>query len=448
MSSGAAASNKAFGLDRGLPFPLEDLEGADVVLLAGSNPAETMPPFMRYFETQQARGGALDRRSIRAGRPPRSWRRCTCSRCRAPTPRSPTGCSTCCCATAWSNQAYIERRTEGFAKVRAVAAGYWPELVERVTGVPEKKIVEAARLLGDVRPRIRADRARPRAAGAGRRQRARLHQHRARLRLPRHRGQRLRHPHRPGQRPGRPRARPEGRPAPRLPLDRAIPAARRARRRRVGRRRPTRSPDRASRPTSCSRAAAPTAASARCSSWASTPLVSSPAAHEVEARLASLDFLAVSDFFLSETARMADVVLPVRAVGGGRRHDDQPRGPRHPPQARRRGADRRRARTSASWSAWPSASASAGTSPTARREDVFDELARATRGAPADYSGITYAKIDAQRGVFWPCPSAEHTGHAAAVPRRLRDAVRQGALPRRSSTSCRPRRPTRTTRST
>ena len=30
MSSGAAASNKAFGLDRGLPFPLEDLEGADV----------------------------------------------------------------------------------------------------------------------------------------------------------------------------------------------------------------------------------------------------------------------------------------------------------------------------------------------------------------------------------------------------------------------------------
>jgi assimilatory nitrate reductase catalytic subunit len=41
---------------------------------------------------------------------------------------------------------------------------------------------------------------------------------------------------------------------------------------------------------------------------------------------------------------------------------------------------------------------------------VFNELARATKGAPADYSGITYAKIDAQRGVFWPCPSAEHTG--------------------------------------
>jgi assimilatory nitrate reductase catalytic subunit len=51
-------------------------------------------------------------------------------------------------------------------------------------------------------------------------------------------------------------------------------------------------------------------------------------------------------------------------------------------------------------------------------EDVFNELARATRGAPADYSGITYAKIDAQRGVFWPCPSPEHTG----TPRLFLDA--------------------------
>jgi len=35
MSSGAAANNKAFGLDRGLPFPLEDLENALACLRAG-----------------------------------------------------------------------------------------------------------------------------------------------------------------------------------------------------------------------------------------------------------------------------------------------------------------------------------------------------------------------------------------------------------------------------
>src|SRR5947208_6861328 len=43
MSSAAAANNRVLGLDRGLPFPLTDLAGADVVLLVGANVAETMP---------------------------------------------------------------------------------------------------------------------------------------------------------------------------------------------------------------------------------------------------------------------------------------------------------------------------------------------------------------------------------------------------------------------
>ena len=42
--SAAAAGNRAFGVDRGLPFPLADVGGADAVLLVGSNLAETMPP--------------------------------------------------------------------------------------------------------------------------------------------------------------------------------------------------------------------------------------------------------------------------------------------------------------------------------------------------------------------------------------------------------------------
>ena len=44
MSSAAAAGIRAFGVDRGMPFPVTDLDNADVVLLAGANPAETMPP--------------------------------------------------------------------------------------------------------------------------------------------------------------------------------------------------------------------------------------------------------------------------------------------------------------------------------------------------------------------------------------------------------------------
>src|SRR5262249_41506148 len=43
---------------------------------------------------------------------------------------------------------------------------------------------------------------------------------------------------------------------------------------------------------------------------ASNPVVSAPNARHVTERLDSLDFLLVTDFFLSETARRADVVLP------------------------------------------------------------------------------------------------------------------------------------------
>src|SRR3954471_21306102 len=49
MSSAAAAGIKAFGADRGMPFPVTDLKNADVVLLAGANPAETMPPFTQHL---------------------------------------------------------------------------------------------------------------------------------------------------------------------------------------------------------------------------------------------------------------------------------------------------------------------------------------------------------------------------------------------------------------
>src|SRR5262249_41923092 len=59
MSSAAAASMKAFGLDRGIPFPLEDIPLADVVVLVGANIAETMPPIMRYVEAQRENGGKL-----------------------------------------------------------------------------------------------------------------------------------------------------------------------------------------------------------------------------------------------------------------------------------------------------------------------------------------------------------------------------------------------------
>ena len=42
--------------------------------------------------------------------------------------------------------------------------------------------------------------------------------------------------------------------------------------------------------------------------------------------------------------------------------------------------------------------------------EIFDELRLASKGGIADYSGITYEKIESQYGVFWPCPSEDHPG--------------------------------------
>ena len=41
---------------------------------------------------------------------------------------------------------------------------------------------------------------------------------------------------------------------------------------------------------------------------------------------------------------------------------------------------------------------------------MFEELRRATAGAKADYSGITYERIRREQGVFWPCPAEDHAG--------------------------------------
>lgn len=48
---------------------------------------------------------------------------------------------------------------------------------------------------------------------------------------------------------------------------------------------------------------------------------------------------------------------------------------------------------------------------------VFDELRRASAGGIADYSGITYERIEAEMGVFWPCPGIGHPG----TPRMFTD---------------------------
>jgi assimilatory nitrate reductase catalytic subunit len=50
--------------------------------------------------------------------------------------------------------------------------------------------------------------------------------------------------------------------------------------------------------------------------------------------------------------------------------------------------------------------------------EVYAELRRASAGGIADYAGISWERIEAEQGVFWPCPSEDHPG----TPRLFADA--------------------------
>src|SRR5262249_20855687 len=59
----------------------------------------------------------------------------------------------------------------------------------------------------------------------------------------------------------------------------------------------------------------------------------------------------------------------------------------------------------------------------------FDELRQASRGGVVDYSGITYEKIEAQKGVFWPCPADDHPGTPRLFEPGSSNPVAKGAGP-------------------
>ncbi len=146
MSSAAAAGTRAFGVDRGLPFPLSDLAAADVILLAGSNVVETMPPFTRWLSDQQARGGALivvDPRQTPTARRAALHLQVTPGTDLALA----NGLLHIAIAEGHVDEQYVAERTSGFGAVRRVVAGYWPERVERITGVTVAEQRAAMRLL-------------------------------------------------------------------------------------------------------------------------------------------------------------------------------------------------------------------------------------------------------------------------------------------------------------
>ena len=150
MSSAAAASIKAFGLDRGLPFPLADIAQTKAILLVGSNLAETMPPVMQYFQEQKSRGGSL------IVVDPRATATAAASTLHLQiTPGTDAalanGLLNIAIKEGYVDEAFIAARTRDFELVRRIASSYWPDRVERITGVSEQQLKLAARILGEAR---------------------------------------------------------------------------------------------------------------------------------------------------------------------------------------------------------------------------------------------------------------------------------------------------------
>jgi len=146
------------------------------------------------------------------------------------------------------------------------------------------------------------------------------------------------------------------------------------------------------------------------------PLVSLPDATFTREALSRLEFFGVIDFFLSETAHHADVVLPgslqeeeegVVASGEGRvikiNKAVDPPGNARPDSwiicelARRLGREEY--------------------FPFRSTREIFEELRRASQGGTADYYGVTYERLEENMGLFWPVPSLDHPG----TPRLFED---------------------------
>jgi assimilatory nitrate reductase catalytic subunit len=139
------------------------------------------------------------------------------------------------------------------------------------------------------------------------------------------------------------------------------------------------------------------------------PVISLPDNNFIRRMLEKLDFYVAIDFFLSETARYANVVLPgsLQEEDEGIITSTEGRVIKINPAVKCPGEARQDWRIIQDIAhALERPHGFTFESP----REILSELRAASKGGIADYSGITYEKIEKQMGVFWPCPSDDHPG--------------------------------------
>ena len=405
MSSAAAAGIKAFGIDRGMPFPVADLAEADAILLVGANVAETMPPFMRHLRPAADKGGLIvvdPRRTATAE---------AASLHLQPAPGTDLalalGMLHAVVADGLLDHRYIAERTTGFDEVWRIAAAWWPERVERITGVPAADQRAAAALLAKARNAyvLTARGTEQHASGVA--------MVSAWINLCLALGLCGRAGSGYGCLTGQGNGqggREHGQKADQLPGYRRIddPAARKHVAAVWGI-----DPDELPGPGPSAYELLDSLGTERGPKallvFGSNLVVSAPRAGHVVNRLESVELLVTSDFVMSETAAMADVVFPVTqwAEESGTMTNLEGRillrgKAVTPPIGVRSDLDVlhglaiRLGQPAYRFPVDP--------------ETVFTELGRASAGGAADYSGISYERLRAGEALHWPVPAADHPG--------------------------------------
>ena len=411
MVSAGSANFAAFGVDR-TPNPISDMAEADVALVLGANVGETFPVYIRHYWNLLDRGGTL------VVVDPRETALSRMAKIHLPV-RPGTDAPLLLAmlhiviAEQLVDTEFVEAHTTGFEQVAESVSGWTPERAAEICGIPAGDIREAALLYG------RADKAmlnharglehhvmgsrnamaainlvlatgnigRPGAGygtitGQGNGQGGREH------------GQKC--DQLPGQRfftdPGAIEhvagvwgIDPSEMPPPGVPIFRQLELMEAGEIRGLF-------------------------------NICSNPVVSWPDETRTRRILEALELYVVVDLFLSESALLADVVLPGSAwaesdgvvansdalVCKYNKAVDPPGEARSDlwiisELARRLGRGQY--------------------FPSDEPRDVFEELRRASAGGRADYAGISYERIEAEGPIPWPCPTEDHPG----TPRMFTD---------------------------
>jgi len=413
MSSAGVGYAKAFGMDRA-PFPMTDIAQTNCILVAGSNVAECFPVMMQWLWRARDNGAKLivmDPRETPTARTADVW-----------LPLRPGTDIAILNAMlryvineGFADEEYIAARTHDWDKVKDIVEPYTPEMAERIAGVPAKRIVRAAEIYAhSARSIVMHARGIEHSTHGVDNCLACINLALARGQVGKVGGGAMMIT---GQGNGQ-GGREVGQKANQLPGYRHIDVLEeRQEVAEVWGIPESEIPGEGAAATEMVKLMA-SGEIKSCLVICSNLMVSLPDNAVVARALDNLDPLVVIDFFLSETAERADVVFPgsVWCEDEGTTTNLEGRVIKinqavDPPGEARR-----------DWQIVCELARRMGRGQYFEFQstrEIFDELRRASKGGVADYSGISWEKIDRQSGVFWPCKSEEDPGEPRLFAERF-----------------------------